>query len=193
MSNTEWPIDIDTVSKLDKPTLEFILKEADKSLKDSIDIRSNISQRFTTLAVLVVGLIGAVIAKWLTDFNDQSFMCKPDMFFMLLFAFVYLIIVCFYILRQIKGINYSPYGREPNYILKGIQKDNITIKDQVYKDLLCQEIAICQNRILKNNKVNEDSWAAFYTALKALAIFPIATMLYFASVSYLFFFYLAPH
>ena len=175
-NNRRWevPEDVDQ-DKVSLESLKFIFEQSENFLNDSIVNSTSISAKtnflLTLLAGLLVGIMGYI-------FNCLHNKITDTYFFSAFFAEIYLYAVTIYTAFNFSPKGYYISGSEPKALFN---KEIFSKEDSVDENdrfLIKNEIESYQERISKNEKLNNKRWNHYTNGLWAIILLPVVMALF---------------
>lgn len=183
LPETAWVGNVEFKKKLTKEDSKFILEQAEKLLKDSIDTGATIVTRTNTLvtilSALIIAVSGYIISSW-AKYNEAL-----NMFICSIIGLAYLFCVAVNTVRNIAPTPYYPIGSLPeNLIIASFFAEVIPNEDRIIRYYV-SESEQYQFRIDENNKLNKFRWKLYKRSLWALMLTPaVFILIYFFVISF---------
>ena len=167
-----------TKTNIEKITLDeakFIFEQAEKLLQQVINSSNIIISRTTTLISIAIALMVALTGYSFTKYQSNSL--HDPLFISSVYGSVYLFVLCFLLVLNIKSKDYSMTGANP----KDLLNNSIFVFDSEHDKriitLYANEITNYQEKIRKNIQTNKNRWSLFNWTLYLMICTPIVMLL----------------
>lgn len=171
----EWQISEVNKAAIDKDSAKFIFEQAEKQLKQSIEISTTIVTRTTILLSVTVGILSSILAyafKRLFETNVHDILFQTSAL-----TSLYLLILVAYIVINIKGVPYKDLGSIPKALLHDhFFSSNLTAENRITYYYI-SEAENYQERIDTNILINTIRWRKFHQAIYAIYFLPIFSII----------------
>ncbi|PZR28965.1 MAG: hypothetical protein DI535_04440 [Citrobacter freundii] len=178
-NNHTTPIKVWTINKEQKNRLRlddtrFIFEQADKMLRETIEIGNIIATRTNTLITISSGSLIATISYLITTIRNLAF---DSLFFIGVITTIYLFVLVYYGFENIKPAVYISSGSLPEILVDQFLPDyEIANYDQL-RTFYINEFENYQFRIETNIGINRLRWKRYNNLLKSLLLLPIGMVL----------------
>ena len=175
-----WKASPENKQKINIEEAKFIFDQAEKLLKETVDVSQIIVSKTTTLITIVIGLLtamtGFMIGKWENSacefFSPITLTC--------LLSILYLIPICFILFDTIKTREYGAVGRMPQELFNDCFFDQKTKEKDITLVFYVTEIEEYQYKIENNTRTNVKRWKQYNTCLLFIALTPgVVGVIYF--------------
>ncbi|MES2454004.1 MAG: hypothetical protein V4594_00610 [Bacteroidota bacterium] len=165
MSNDVWNINSENKEHIDRDMAQFVLEQADKSLKHTIDIADKATNRAFTLLLIYLPVTSTLVGILINEIKESHKFRILDIYFL-----GSLVVVCMVALLALIRLIFPRasmvLGREPKDILTNDMLQNSLTAENKLKAFHLNEIKNYQARITYNREQNAKRIALISTILK---------------------------
>ena len=182
MDLKDWQMHPDQEVKLSVENAKFAFDQAEKLLKEEMEISDQVVSRSYNLIALVSGLVSVFAGYCINSLDkmDDLFLCSS-------IGFVYSLFILYHLYKSVKGMAYDGIGSLPSELINDKFFLPYYDKDDRFRqrDFYIDEITSYQNRILKNRKQNEQRWDNFNDAIRYIIFMPIGLIVLYLIIAIL--------
>lgn len=173
IQHQEYTNQSDRRAMLTKEDAKFIFEQAEKMLKDTVEMGNIIASRTTTIVTIISGSLIAFMGYLITKLRTSE---MDGLFCIAIVATIYLFVLSYYAFENIKPAAYMTSGSLPETFVQGLMLMEETTDEKRITYFYINEFENYQFRIQINIAINRLRWKRYNNILRALLLLPLVML-----------------